>query len=179
MSDSGLAPRRVYDGLIFDVYRRPVRVGPGRVVEYETVRCPDAVRVYPLSSAGELLMISEHRPELDRRVLRVVSGRVEAGEAPLEAAARELAEELGLVGGTARVFATSRPMLKVEHVLHHVLVKDFERGATALEPLEDVAEQAVAVDALERLVWSGAVLEDAVAFNLLRVQRLIRDVEAL
>lgn len=165
--------RLVYDGLVFDVYRRPVRVAPDRIIEYETVRCPDAVRVYPVTGDGRLLMISELRPELGRRVLRVVSGRIEPGEAPLAAAGRELREELGVTGGRAECFATSRPMLKVEHTLHHVLVRDFEQGAAALEPGEDVAEHAVALDELEQLAWGGEVVEDAIAFNLLRLRRML------
>ena len=142
-------------------------------MEHETVRCPDAVRVYPVTDAGELLMISEQRPETGDRVLRVVSGRLEPGEEPLEGAARELAEELGLLGGRTTLFATSRPMLKVEHTLHHVLVQHFDRGIARPEDLEDIVEHPVSLDALEELVWSGSILEDAIAVNLLRLRRML------
>lgn len=162
--------RLVFQGTIFDVYHRPIKLPSGGTIEYETVSCPDAVRVYPVTAELQLAMIDEWRPEVGERVLRVVAGRVEDGEKPLEAAARELREELGYRAGHLEVFATSTPMLKVRHVVHHVLATDLQAGSAEADELEDTRERGVSVGELEGLVWEGAVREDAIALNLLRLR---------
>ncbi|MBA3266440.1 MAG: NUDIX hydrolase, partial [Nocardioidaceae bacterium] len=55
------------------------------------------VGVLALTPEGRLVMVRQFRPGPDRVVLNVPGGFVDAGETPVEAAARELTEETGFV----------------------------------------------------------------------------------
>jgi ADP-ribose pyrophosphatase len=160
----------VFKGKIFSIVWEELTLGDGTQVTYETVDAPDVVRVYPVRG-NELLLIREHRAELGRTVLRTVSGRIEPGEDPIGAAMRELREELGCDAANPRVFATSRPILKVESDVHHVLADVVSLGSQQLEAGEKIEAHPVPMAELPELVWRGDVLEDVIALQLLRLHR--------
>jgi ADP-ribose diphosphatase len=52
--------------------------------------------VLVVTDGGELILVRQYRPGAELEVLELPAGSIEAGESPLEAADRELAEECGL-----------------------------------------------------------------------------------
>ncbi len=54
-----------------------------------------AVYALPVTKEGQLVMIRQYRYPLQRYILEMPAGAIDAGEEPLEAAARELLEEAG------------------------------------------------------------------------------------
>lgn len=70
--------------------------GEHRVYERLKQKGHGAVIVVPVNEAGEVLMVREYAAGTERYELGLVKGRIDAGEAPLEAANRELREEIGL-----------------------------------------------------------------------------------
>jgi 8-oxo-dGTP pyrophosphatase MutT (NUDIX family) len=165
-----MARRTVFKGQIFSIEHEE-RVHPdGASVVYETVCAPDVVRVYPLLD-GRLWLIQEFRPELDHEILRTVSGRIEPGESPEHAAARELREEIGGTVERLKLFATSRPILKVRSQVYHVLVKMRAMVAATPEAGEQIRPFPCLVSELEPMVWDGRIVEDVIALQLLRLVR--------
>lgn len=67
----------------------------GRAVEREVVHHPGAVVIVPWLEDGRLVLISNERVAAGGRLLELPAGTLEPGEAPRDAAARELAEETG------------------------------------------------------------------------------------
>lgn len=61
----------------------------------ELIQHPPSV-VLVVHEGGELVLVRQSRPGSGTRTLELPSGKIEDGETPLEAAARELAEECGL-----------------------------------------------------------------------------------
>lgn len=161
----------VYDGVLFNVYQRMVRERDGRERVHELASCPDVVRVYPIDREGSVILIDEHRYERGDRVLRTVAGRIERGRTPEGAAGQELAEELGLQAGRWVKLGESRPVLKIEHVVHHFAAYDLRTLEAHPEPGEDIVPRRVPLEALEAMVWNGEVLEDVIALCLLRLAR--------
>jgi rSAM/selenodomain-associated transferase 1 len=70
-----------------------------RVSSYTYLAVPRAVFVVPVTDAREVVLVRQYRHPVRDWTLEVPAGSVEDGETPLEAAERELAEE---VGGRAR-----------------------------------------------------------------------------
>ncbi len=70
-------------------------IGGERTATYTYLATPRAVFVVAVTSGGELLLVRQYRHPVRDWTLEVPAGSVEDGETPLEAAQRELAEEVG------------------------------------------------------------------------------------
>jgi ADP-ribose pyrophosphatase len=67
----------------------------GRGSSYTYLAVPRAVFVVPVTDRGEVVLVRQYRHPVRDWTLEVPAGSVEDGETPLEAAERELAEEVG------------------------------------------------------------------------------------
>ncbi len=67
--------------------------------EYYVLEYPSWVNVIALTDEGQFVMVQQYRHGLGEIFIELVAGVVEDGEAPLEAAKRELEEETGFGGG--------------------------------------------------------------------------------
>ena len=87
----------VYEGRIFDVVKARFRHADGEVVERENVEHGGAVGIV-VTTTSTLWLVRQPREGIMRDdVLEIPAGRLDVeGEAPEDAARRELAEELGL-----------------------------------------------------------------------------------
>jgi ADP-ribose pyrophosphatase len=97
-----LASETLLEGGFLRVQRDTVALPDGRRATREYVRHPGAVAVVPLLDDGRLLLERQYRHPLGRVILEFPAGKVDAGEATLACAMRELAEE---TGHTAREWA--------------------------------------------------------------------------
>jgi 8-oxo-dGTP pyrophosphatase MutT (NUDIX family) len=175
---SMLGAEVLFHGTLFDVVRVPVDTRPGPRT-YEFVVCNDVVRVYPFDSTGTLWLIDEVKPGISAgRLLRAVSGSVEAGETAEAAAQRELEEELGVNARSCIYLRVSTPVPKVLHNVHHIVAFDIQEPASrrgrASPSEEDIRPHPVPPGSLESLAMTGMITEDPVALSLLHLGRAIR-----
>lgn len=93
--------RPVYESPWVGLWLDDVELPDGRRFEHHVVRVPnEAVSVAVVNSADEVLMLWRHRFIVDAWQWELPSGWVEPGEAPEDAARREVEEETGWrVGG--------------------------------------------------------------------------------
>src|SRR6267143_5444251 len=94
----------IYQGPIFGIRRDEV-IEPGGVrATREVITHPGSVVVLPVLSDGRILMIRQYRYAARQYLWELVAGRIDAGEKPREAAARELIEETGYRARKFRIF---------------------------------------------------------------------------
>ena len=88
----------LYDGAIFALRGDKVRMPGGRIATREKVEHFGAVAVAALDADDRLVMIYQYRPAIGRRIWEMPAGLLDGGsdEAPVEAAKRELVEEVGV-----------------------------------------------------------------------------------
>ncbi len=86
---------QVYKGHFLDVRRDVVRLPDGRTAEREYIVHPGAVMVVPILDDGRLVVERQFRYPLSRVIVEFPAGKLEAAEAPLRCAIRELQEETG------------------------------------------------------------------------------------
>ena len=87
-----LDSERIYAGAILNVRRDRVTAVKGEAYR-EIIEHNGAVAMVPLTEEGKVLMVRQFRYACGRPVLEIPAGKIDKGEDPLAAAARELKEE--------------------------------------------------------------------------------------
>ncbi len=89
----------------FDVVVRPTPDGQ----PYYMLELDDYVSVLAMTVEGDLLLVRQYRPVVERETIELPSGHVDPGESPEQAGRRELLEETGFVAGTMEHLGTLSP----------------------------------------------------------------------
>jgi 8-oxo-dGTP pyrophosphatase MutT (NUDIX family) len=135
--------RSIHEGQIFRVTAERYRFADGDVVEREFVRHGGAVGMV-CHDATHLYLVRQPREVLDDPdFLEIPAGRLDQeGESPLEAARRELAEEIGKAAAQwepIRSYVSSAGMSdEIVHLFHATELSDREAAAEENERIEIV-----------------------------------------
>ena len=91
-----LTSKAVFEGKLVHVYHDTVELENGNEAFREVIRHPGAVTVLALDGE-EILLVRQYRYCIGQELLEIPAGKLEPGEEPRAAAARELSEETGSV----------------------------------------------------------------------------------
>jgi 8-oxo-dGTP pyrophosphatase MutT (NUDIX family) len=96
-----LASDRPFEGHVVTVRVDRVRDPDGRQASREVIEHPGAVAALVTDTAGRILLVEQWRQAMGRRMLEIPAGKYDVAGEPVETALRrELAEELGVEGGS-------------------------------------------------------------------------------
>jgi ADP-ribose pyrophosphatase len=102
LTEHFVAGEEVYAGKLLRVQRDRVRLPDGKETVREYIRHPGAVAIVALFDDGRVLLERQHRYALRRDFIEIPAGKLDAGEAHLDTAKRELLEETGYVAAEWR-----------------------------------------------------------------------------
>lgn len=144
----------IHDGWI-KVTQRTYRLPDGRLARWDMFGGGHSVGVLALTPEGRVVCVRQFRPGPDRVVLNLPGGFVDLGETPLEAAARELAEETGYVAAALDHVATAMSSASVSR--RHVVIARgcVLGGAQRLEEFEDCEPVVIDVHTLRAELKAG------------------------
>ena len=95
------ASEDIFDGVILHVKKDTVRLPNGNSAVREVIRHIGAVCVIPVTEDGNVIMERQYRYPLDRVILEIPAGKLDApDENRFSAIQRELREETGYTAGT-------------------------------------------------------------------------------
>jgi 8-oxo-dGTP pyrophosphatase MutT (NUDIX family) len=116
--------------------------------EFVIIEANDWVNVLALTDDGRMLLVRQFRFGIHDFTLEIPGGVIETGEDPVAAGVRELREETGYAGRSARLLAQVRPNPAIQaNVCHIVLVEGCVRvGATQFDPNEEIELSLLPID---------------------------------
>jgi ADP-ribose pyrophosphatase len=147
--------------------------GPdGAVHSRDVIRHPGGVGVLPLLG-DDVVLVSQYRVALDREILEMAAGRLEPGEAPESAGARELAEELGMRGRLVPLGALHVSPGYTDEIIHLFAAVDIVASDREPEGAEELAARVVRVSLEEALemVADGRITDAKTQIALMRIER--------
>ena len=120
--------KKVFKGVIFDVYQWQLPGYDGKMRTFEKVKRPDTAMVIAITKEGKIILGREEQPGKEPS-LGLVGGRIDEGEDPLGAAKRELLEETGYEAKEWAVFDAFQPVSKMEWVIYTFIAKGCRKVA--------------------------------------------------
>lgn len=136
-----LASRPLFTSRWYNLREDAVALPGGTEITYTWMEHPGCAVIVPLTAAGEVMMIRQYRYTVDEISLELPAGGRNPEDAdPATCAARELAEELGLVAGRWTALGSFYTALGVSNIeAFAYLAEDLHPVPTNLDPTEQEA----------------------------------------
>jgi len=151
----------IYKGPVFGVRRDEVLEPGGIRTTREVVTHPGSVVVLPLLPDGRILLVRQYRHATRQFLWELVAGRIERGENPRQAAARELLEETGYRAKRYRVFLDIFPTPGfLEERMYILLAQGLTSGDARPEEDEKISSRVFNRSQLRQMIRRGK-LRDA------------------
>ncbi len=168
----------LYRGKVFDLIVDRVEYPGGRTGVREIAHHPGGAVAMPLFDDGRVMLVRQLRYPLGRQIIEFPAGKLQPGEDPADAAARELAEETGwTAGGLERIAALYSTPGFCDEVLHLYLATNLapspggprrEEGESTMSVLTLSLQEAVA------MVERGEIQDAKTVAGLLFLERRLR-----
>jgi ADP-ribose pyrophosphatase len=165
--------KRAYTGKVISLDVDTVRFPDGSAGELEMIRHPGASAVVPFLSdpAGEnpqVLLIRQYRYAADTYLYEIPAGRLNAGEAPRDCAARELKEETGCTADKLEHLLSfyTTPGFTDERI-HLFMATGLVAGETKHEADEFLDLQPMLLSRALEMVEAGEIVDAKTALGLM------------
>src|SRR3989440_669443 len=156
-----LSSSTIYEGPVFGIRRDEVIEPSGVRAIREVITHAGSVVVLPVRPDGRILLIQQYRHAAGQYLWELVAGRVDPGETPKAAAARELIEETGYRAKRFRVFLDVFPTPGfLEERMFILLAEGLTAGEAEPEEDEKITFRSYDRKQLEEMMRSGK-LRDA------------------
>ncbi len=156
-----LSSTTIYEGPVFGIRRDEVIEPSGVRAIREVITHPGSVVVLPVLPDGRILLIRQYRHATRQYLWELVAGRMDPGETPKAAAARELIEETGYRAKRFRVFLDVFPTPGfLEERMFILLAEGLTAGEAEPEEDEKIVSGAYNRKELEEMIRGGK-LRDA------------------
>lgn len=163
--------KRVFKGIIYDVYHWEQKQFDGSVKTFEMLKRPHTVEV--IAVQGDKIIIAEQQQPRMEPLYTLFGGRQEEGEEPLATAKRELREEAGLVSKDWQLFKSFvHESNKIDWMLHLFIARSCAKvGDQTLDSGERIELKEVDFDEFISIVsserfWGGPIITEILRMRL-------------
>jgi ADP-ribose pyrophosphatase len=163
-----LRSKTIYTGPVFGI-RRDELVEPGGVrTTREMITHSGSVVVLPVLPDGRVLLIRQYRHAARQFLWELVAGRMDEGESPRKAAARELMEETGYRARHFQIFLDFFPSPGfLEEKMFILLAEGLTEGIAQPEEDEKIESRAFERKELEQMIQKRIIRDGKTIAGLL------------
>ncbi|PYE51702.1 NUDIX hydrolase [Paenibacillus barcinonensis] len=128
-----VSTKPIFEGKVISLQVDTVKLPNGQTATREIIKHPGAVAVLALKG-DRMLVVDQYRQAMGRTEVEIPAGKLDPGEKPEVAAARELKEETGYTAQSLRhlrSFYTSPGF--ADEIIHLYIAEELEAGNMALD----------------------------------------------
>ncbi len=176
MKETTIGCKRVFAGRLLKVDSLEVRTGSGRSSVREVVRHPGAVAAICEDGDGRFVFVRQYRKAVEKEVLEIVAGILDAGEGAEACVVREIGEETGY--GVEKLVRLGRiyssPGYTEEQIsLYYARLREWDGCAEADED-EDIDVEKYSRDQVEGMILSGEIEDSKTISSWLLYEKAVR-----
>ncbi|MFC1965557.1 NUDIX hydrolase [Chloroflexota bacterium] len=155
-----LSIQPVYEGRAVKLRVDTVRMPGGRETTREIVEHSDCVAIVAVDADDNVLLVNQFRKPVEKELLEIPAGGIEADEGPVTAVRRELQEETGYLPQKVERLGGfySAPGYCTEY-LHLYLATDLIPSQLYAEDTENIRLVRVSVSQITGLIASGSICD--------------------
>ena len=167
--------QNIFTGAVFSVERDRLREENGSEIVREVVRHAGGAGCLPLFDDGRVALVKQYRHPARRELLEIPAGKIEAGETPMECAAREVEQEIGFRVGRIEPLAEfySTPGF-CEERLYVYLATELEQAEQNLDHDEFVEIVYLPLNEAVAMAERGEIEDSKTIIALLLAARKVR-----
>lgn len=166
----------IFDGVVLHVQRDTVRLPNGNDAVREVIRHIGAVCVIPVLDNGDVVMERQYRYPLDRVILEIPAGKLDAAdEDRFSAIQRELREETGYTAEEWTVIGDFHPAPAYsDEFITMYMARKLHKGDRHLDADEFLDVYTVPLKDLVEEVMAGRISDAKTQVCILKAARILR-----
>lgn len=171
-----LSSRKVFDGKVFRVTVDEAEVAGGGTGLREVVHHNGGACILAIDDAWNIALVHQYRYALGRELIELPAGKLEPNEPPMEAAVRELSEEVGVTADEWQSFGSVIPTCGYSsEVIHIFLARGLTHTGQHLDKDEDLSVFWLPLEEAAQLVMDGSITDSKTVSGILRLYMQQKD----
>ncbi len=174
LEEKQISTKRIYDGKIVSLRVDTVLLPNGREATREVIEHVGAVCVVPVMPDGTTYMVRQYRYPFAEAVLEIPAGKLDAGEQPVDAANRELEEEIGMKASELIYMGEFRPSVAYDmEVIHMYLARGLVKTHQHLDEDEFLNIEAYPLDQIYSMILDNQLTDGKTIAAMLKAKALL------
>ncbi len=174
LKETKISSEQKFSGRLIDLYLDQVELPNGETTTREWIDHPGAVCLIPILPDGKICLIRQFRYGPGEEFIEIPAGKLDAGEAPLNCAYRELEEETGYRTNKLTFLTNIYPAIGFSNEkMWMYLAEDLVVSTNNLDKDEFLELLPTPLDKALEWVWSGKITDVKTIIGILWAQKLL------
>jgi ADP-ribose pyrophosphatase len=172
LKETKISSEQKFSGRLIDLYLDQVELPNGETTTREWIDHPGAVCLIPILPDGKICLIRQFRYGPGEEFIEIPAGKLDAGEAPLDCAYRELEEETGYRTNKLTFLTNIYPAIGFSNEkMWMYLAENLVASTNNLDKDEFLELLPTPLDEALEWVWSGKITDVKTIIGILWAQK--------